>query len=133
MKRFLRALALLSVLVPLCAIGALVWSGLHDHLGVADVALVFGNKINADGKPSARLQARLDTAISLFKRGYFKTIIASGGTGKEGFAEGTVMKDYLIQNGIPDHAIIADNQGSDTFASAKNTVDILRSLHLRNH
>src|SRR5665213_1049418 len=96
-----------------------------DHLGKADIALVLGNKVNSDGSLSPRLKARLDTAVSLFQKGYFQKIIVSGGTGKEGFPEGTAMKHYLVTEGIPDSAILTDDHGVDTQASADNTVSIL--------
>lgn len=113
----------------LAAAGILVWSGMTDHLGKADVALVLGNQVYADGSPSPRLQARLDKAATLFQEGYFPKIIVSGGTGKEGVPEGTAMKRYLVTAGIPESAILVDDQGIDTQASAKNTVAILKSGH----
>ncbi len=108
------------------AVVVLVWDGRTERLGHADVALVPGNKVNADGSPSPRLKARLDKTIALYNRGYFKTIIVSGAMGKEGVLEGTAMKDYLVRSGIPDSAVLVDNEGVDTYASAKNTADILR-------
>jgi vancomycin permeability regulator SanA len=132
MKHLILSFFILATLVLFSAIGVLAWSGLHDHIGIADVALVPGNTVNADGKPSARLQARLDTTLGLYKQGYFKKIIVSGGTGKEGFAEGTVMKGYLIQHGVPNDAVIVDNLGMDTYASARNTATILRTLNLKS-
>lgn len=108
----------------LLAVTALVWSGLSDHVGTADVALVLGNTVNSDGTPSPRLKARLDTCVTQFQGGNFKLIIVSGGTGKEGFPEGTAMKSYLVRNGLPEDAILVDNQGVDTYASARNAKEI---------
>jgi vancomycin permeability regulator SanA len=116
---------LLAVLIFLAAAGAMIWSGLTDHLGVADVALVLGNKVNPDGSPSPRLKARLDTTVSLFRGGYFKKVIVSGGTGVEGVPEGTAMKRYLVSQGIPADAVIVDDLGVDTYASAGNTAKIM--------
>ena len=67
-------------LVLLLAAGALVWSGLHDDVQHADVALVLGNTVQTDGTPSPRLQARLDKTLELYRAGYFPAIIASGGS-----------------------------------------------------
>ncbi len=116
----------------LTATGILVWSGMSDHLGKADVALVLGNKVNTDGSPSPRLKARLDTAVDLFRLGYFPRVIVSGGTGIEGVPEGTAMKNYLVSAGIPESAILVDDQGIDTQASARNTVSILRSEQMKS-
>jgi uncharacterized SAM-binding protein YcdF (DUF218 family) len=119
-------------LLIIMAAGLIVWSGMSDHLGQADIALVLGNTVNPDGSPSPRLKARLDTAVSLFQKGYFQKILVSGGTGKEGVPEGTAMKRYLVTQGIPNSTILVDDQGVDTFASARNVVSILQAEHLKS-
>jgi vancomycin permeability regulator SanA len=115
----------LLFLVALVPAVLIVWDGLHDEMGRADVAVVLGNKVELDGTPSARLKARLDCAARLFKGGWFPAIIVSGGTGIEGFDEAAVMKRYLVDSGIPAAAIVEDNQGLTTFATAANTARIL--------
>jgi vancomycin permeability regulator SanA len=129
MKRKIAFTFLLVALLVLAAIGMLVWSGMNDHLGKADLALVLGNKVNPDGSPSARLKARLDTAADLYRKGWFPKILVSGGTGKEGFPEGTAMKNYLVGVGLPEAAILVDNEGVDTQASVVNTAAVLRAQH----
>jgi vancomycin permeability regulator SanA len=99
----------------------LVWAGLHDQLGKADVALVLGSKVETDGAPSPRLKARLDRTLELYRAGYFPDIIVSGGIGKEGFNEAAVMFGYLVRNGVPAAHVIVDSDGYTTFASAQNT------------
>lgn len=127
MRRRIRYL-LAAVAGMVCvAAGTLVGFGTTDHLGVADAALVLGNQVHRDGTPSPRLKARLDTASRYYQRGCFKKIIVSGATGKEGVPEGTAMKAYLIRAGIPEAAILVDDEGVDTWASAANTAAILRS------
>lgn len=120
----LAGLALLLLLVG--AVGVLVFSGLREDVRRADAALVLGSKVEPGGKPSVRLKARLDRTAELYKQGCFPLIIASGGHGIEGYPEGTVMKEYLIAQGVPAEAVIADNEGVDTWSSALNTAAILR-------
>ncbi|XHR30272.1 MAG: YdcF family protein [Chthoniobacteraceae bacterium] len=124
-RRFLQILGFALLLLVVCLV-ALVASGLNDHLGQADVALVLGNKIERDGRPSSRLQARLDRTIELYRSGYFPVIIVSGGIGIEGYDEALVMRDYLVSKGIPALAVIMDNKGITTFASAENAREIMR-------
>ena len=102
----------------------IIVSGLRDDIVSSDVALVLGNKVELDGTPSARLCARLDRTAELFRAGFFPSIIVSGGTGKEGFDEAAVMRDYLISHGVPASAVITDSHGDTTFASAVNTARI---------
>jgi len=104
--------------------------GLQDRLGYADAALVLGNTVNPDGKPSPRLKARLDKTLALYQMGYFHTIITSGAIGKEGYDEAVVMKNYLMARGVTATDIIADSRGNNTFASSQNTLQILKQRNL---
>lgn len=86
----------------------------------ADSLLVLGNTVNSNGSLSDRLQARLDKAIQLYHAGTSSTIVVSGGLGKEGHYEGTAMQQYLLRRGIPAAAIVVDNAGNTTQATAQN-------------
>lgn len=100
--------------------------GFNDELKIVDVAVVMGNKVELDGNPSFRLKSRLDKTIELYENGYFEYIITTGGIGIEGFDEASVMKDYLISYGIPEEKIIVDNQGYNTYLTAKNVKKIMK-------
>lgn len=120
LKRYLlSALFLFAGLFIFIAI-AIVIGGLTDNIGFADVAVVFGNTVTVDGKPSTRLRARLDKAIDVFRKGFVTYIFVSGGVGIEGYDEALVMNQYLIQKGIPGDKIITDNQGKNTYLTAKH-------------
>jgi vancomycin permeability regulator SanA len=100
---------------------AIVWDGLVDDLETADVAIVLGNKVEIDGTPSARLQARLDKAVALYAQGMFDRIIVSGGTGREGYDEAEVMQRYLVAKGIPESNVYVDSEGNNTYLTARNS------------
>jgi vancomycin permeability regulator SanA len=106
--------------------------GLQNKPCVQDVAVVLGNKVNADGSLSPRLKARLDKSLALYQQQKVQFIITSGGIGKEGQPEGTVMKKYLILQGVPASKIIVDDYGNDTEASAVNSKRLCDSLGLHN-
>ncbi|TGL44295.1 YdcF family protein [Leptospira perdikensis] len=93
----------------------------------SNTALILGNKVELDGTPSNRLQARLDRGVLLYKENLIQKIIVSGGIGKEGFDEARVMKNYLATQGIETDHIIEDNLGYTTEKSATNLKDIVRS------
>jgi len=131
-KRWLVAGFLLMVVGFAGAVGTLLFFGFHDQLGKADVGMVPGNAVDRWGTPSHRLRARLDRAAELYREGYFPKIIVSGGTGGAGFPEGTAMRTYLMKIGVPEGAIIVDNLGHDTYASAVNTKKILQEQGLRS-
>lgn len=123
-------------------VGLIVWflihsiyitiDGLNDKNKNADVAIVLGNKVNEDGTLSERLKARLDKSIELYNQNRVRTIIVSGGLGKEGFWEGKKMQEYLINNKIPTEKILVDNFGDDTEKTVENSIRITDSLHYKS-
>ena len=119
-------LSLSALVVFLLATTALVLAGLDDKLAPADVIVVPGNTILPDGTPSPRLQARLDAALTQFQAGLAPRILVSGATGKEGFDEAASMARYLHKRGVPAGAIIEDNQGWTTDATARNAAFLMR-------
>ncbi|NJL58393.1 MAG: YdcF family protein [Desulfobacteraceae bacterium] len=96
-----------------------VMIGLRDNLGHADIIVVFGNKVRDDGVPSDRLRLRLDRAKELYDTGYADYIVVSGGMGKEGHDEASVMMKYLSDNGVKSSSLITDSNGYDTYNTAK--------------
>jgi vancomycin permeability regulator SanA len=111
----------ITVFIFILAVSVLTIDGLMDDVHPADVIVVLGNKINSDGTPSKRLQARLNKAIQLYEQKNSSLIIVSGGTGKEGFDEAKVMKEYLVNKNIPAESVFEDNKGVDSFETSKNT------------
>jgi vancomycin permeability regulator SanA len=127
--RFKKLTLMLFLIIIIIFIGITIYiviDGLSDHIHKTDAMVVFGNQINPDGIPSPRLKARLDKAIQLFQQGYSPVIIISGGIEPNGFDEAAVMKAYLIQKGVPEDHIYSDNQGVDTYNSARNTTTLMQ-------
>ncbi|TNE50692.1 MAG: YdcF family protein [Deltaproteobacteria bacterium] len=105
----------------------LLVDGFTDELHRADLAVVFGNKVHPNGQPSKRLRMRLDRTLQLYKKGYFPTILVSGGKGVEGYDEAVIMKRYLVAQGIPSQAILVDSLGLTTRHTALHAAQLLRS------
>lgn len=127
-------LAILSFICLLfVGIGAILVDGLVDDVQTSDVGVVLGSKVNLDGIPSDRLQARLDRSAELYEQGYIRYIIVSGGTGIEGFNEARVMADYLAsKKSIPSAAILLDEHGDNTEATARNAAIIMNAHNLKS-
>lgn len=93
----------------------------------ADVIAIFGAAEYA-GHPSPVYRARLDHGYELFVRGMAPVVITTGGSAQDpDFSEGGVGKDYLLHRGIPEQAVIAETQGSDTAKSAARVANIMRA------
>src|SRR5713101_5099906 len=93
----------------------------------ADVIVVFGAAEYA-GRPSPVYRARLDHGYELFQKGMAPVVITTGGSAQDpDFSEGGVGRDYLLRRGIPEQALIAETQGSDTAQSAERVANIMRA------
>lgn len=101
--------------------------GVNAQPRPSDVAVVLGNRVERSGTPSGHLRLRLDHAFALYQQGVVKNIIVSGGLGREGFEEADVMRDYLIQRGVPAENIFADRGGYDTYETARNAKIIMHA------
>lgn len=108
--------------------------GLVDYRGQSCMAIVLGNKVEADSSLSPVLAGRVDRAIALYKDGKVSRIMVSGGTGTEDrpVPEGLAMRLYLEAHGIPRAAIIEDNKGENTYLTAKDFMAMNDSLHCEN-
>jgi vancomycin permeability regulator SanA len=104
---------------------AITVSGLNDNIHQSDVAVILGNHVAPNGQPSARLQARLDRAVELYRQGIFQNTIVSGGIDANGTDEAAAMKRYLVDRGLPSSKIVVDSGGNNTYLTAQNTSKIM--------
>jgi vancomycin permeability regulator SanA len=104
---------------------AITVSGLNDNIHQSDVAVILGNHVAPNGQPSARLQARLDRAVELYRQGIFQNAIVSGGIDANGTDEAAAMKRYLVDRGLPSSNILVDSAGNNTYLTAQNTSKIM--------
>jgi uncharacterized SAM-binding protein YcdF (DUF218 family) len=135
-KKKVRLLWILLPLVVIAAVIALLAHAIvHDSrprpLRPADVIIVFG-AAEYDGRPSPVYRARLDHAYVLFRNGLAPVIITTGGAAADpNYSEGGVGHDYLARRGVPDLALIAETQASDTAESADRVAVIMRANQMK--
>jgi vancomycin permeability regulator SanA len=103
--------------------------GLHDFTGKADVAIVLGNTVFKDGSLSPWLKGRVDQALHLYRNRQVKKIFVSGGIGTSFYPEGDGMHNYLLAQGVPDHDILVDNYGDNSYLTAKNFLAYNQTAH----
>ena len=103
-----------------------------EELHPADAIVVFG-AAEYSGHPSPVLRARLDHAFDLYQRHLAPVVITTGGAAADPtFSEGGVGQDYLRRRGVPENALIAETQGSDTAQSARRIAVIMHANGLRS-
>ena len=88
-----------------------------DDVTPHDVAIVFGAGVQPGGNPSPYLAARLDVAVSLYKAGKTKVVLASGSNPEVSYNEPKAMRAYLIAHGVPSGKIVLDYAGDDTYGT----------------
>lgn len=108
--------------------------GLWGYSGSADMAIVLGNRVDADGSLSPVLRGRVDRALELYRQGRVARIMVSGGMGLLAghYPEGLAMKQYLVAQGVPADRIIEDNHGENTYLTAKDFLPVADSLHVHS-
>ena len=101
-----------------------------QELHPADAIVVFG-AAQYDGRPSPVFKARLEHAQQLFRKGLAPVVITTGGAAADPkFSEGGVGHDYLMRKGVPESALIAETQASDTAESAVRVAAIMHENHM---
>jgi uncharacterized SAM-binding protein YcdF (DUF218 family) len=113
-----------------------VWRAAHTdearRVGHVDVIAVLG-AAEYNGRPSPTLQGRLEQAQLLFDKGVSPRILVLGG-GKAGdrTTEAAAGRDWLISQGVPEEAVIAQPEGSTTLESLEAAAGYMRDNGLRS-
>lgn len=89
-----------------------------------DVAIVFGARVLSDGRLSTMLYDRVDTAVDLYLDGKVDLILMTGDGHEPPYNEPEAMRDFAIQRGVPEEAIIMDTAGLRTYDSCYRAHDI---------
>src|SRR6478672_8045916 len=118
-RRILTVAVVLSFsLWLLSAASVLVWSS-RDEARPAQAIVVLGAAQYA-GKPSPVLRARLDHALELWNRHLASLLILTGGTGSgDTTSEAAVGRTYARKHGVPDTAILEEDEGRTTSESMR--------------
>lgn len=91
-----------------------------------EFGLILGAAVK-NGKPSPMLKDRLDAGIELYKKNKVEKLIMSGDGRDKYYNEVEVMKNYAINQGVPESDILLDSKGLNTSASMKNLKEVYNS------
>ena len=106
------------------ATAVLIWAS-RDEARPAQAIVVLGAAQYA-GKPSPVLRARLDHALDLWNRHLSALLILTGGTGSgDTTSEAAVGRTYARKHGVPDSAILVENEGRTTSESMRAVAGML--------
>jgi uncharacterized SAM-binding protein YcdF (DUF218 family) len=123
---------LITVIVAwsVSAASVLLW-GARDRARPSDAIVVLG-AAQYVGRPSPVLRARLDHALDLWQRGLAPRLIFTGGTGVgDTTSEAAVSRIYALKHGVPDTAILMENEGRTTRESLAAVSAIMHARQMR--
>jgi SanA protein len=80
------------------------------------VGVVFGAGLAPGGEASPLLAERLETALALFHAGKVQRLLLTGNAGAH-HDEIRAMRHYLLNAGVPERALLGDQEGTSTFDS----------------
>jgi len=110
----------------------------YSNLSDVDCIIILGAGIWGD-KPSPMLEDRLQEGIKLYQNNVSDKIIMSGDHGKKEYDEVNIMKNYVVERGIPSENIFMDHAGFSTYESiyrakeifqAKKVIIVTQKYHL---
>ncbi|MBK1809569.1 YdcF family protein [Clostridium sp. YIM B02505] len=126
MKKRIKMFLSIIILVFIAVEIFIFWIPLFTTPDKSDAIVVLGCRIRGE-TPSAFLTARTEEAAELFKNGYGKYIIVSGGKGQgESISEAEGMKRILLSKGIDEDKIIMEDKSTSTAENIKFTSKIMQ-------
>ena len=96
-----------------------------------DYIIILGCSLCKDGTPTPLLKGRVDRAIEFEKVQFSKTgkhakFVPSGGKGSdETISEAESMRNYLIEQGVPEKRIIMENHSKNTYQNFKYSNELI--------
>jgi uncharacterized SAM-binding protein YcdF (DUF218 family) len=126
MKRSIKGLVAGAILFICLLSTATCWLVGEDVPRRADVIVVLGCRVNADGSPSPMMQRRVMKAVELFNQKYAAKLLFTGGAVTSDYKESEVMSQYAQGLGVPSSAIELESYARSTIENAKNTDAIMK-------
>lgn len=83
----------------------------------APLIVIFGAAVRADGRPSLALLRRIGFGLEAAQLHPEAPLLCSGGVGRVGPSEASVMLDVLTAAGVAPERLIADEESLDTLQS----------------
>jgi uncharacterized SAM-binding protein YcdF (DUF218 family) len=127
-------LVLVGVVAVSWALSAIqVWRVASRDLAAPSDAIVVLGAAQYRGRPSPVLRARLDHAIGLYARGLAPRLVLTGGIAEGDTAsEAAVSRSYVLRAGVPDSAILLENDGRTTAQSIDRVARLLSARRLES-
>jgi SanA protein len=97
-----------------------------DNVPPRPVAMVFGARVLGSGRLSAMLADRVRMGVELYQSGKVRAILMTGDNSVDTYNEPEAMRQYALELGVPDDAIVLDYAGFRTYDSCYRARDIFQ-------
>jgi uncharacterized SAM-binding protein YcdF (DUF218 family) len=109
-----------------------VWLASRDDGARPAQAIVVFGTAQYNGEPSPVLKARLDHAISLYRRKLAPVIVVTGGRlPGDRFTEATASANYLLAHGVPDSDVLREVSGQSSWQSLAAVASFLKERGIK--
>lgn len=100
----------------------------HDpaDLPHAQVAIVPGSLVRADGSLGAVVRQRVDAAVALYEAGKVDKLLLSGDNGTHEYNEPDTMRDAVLAAGVPPGDVFTDYAGFSTWHTMRRAREVFR-------
>jgi uncharacterized SAM-binding protein YcdF (DUF218 family) len=106
-------------------VGAIYYQARDSKARSVDAIVVMG-AAQFNGTPSQVFQARLDTALSLYRQGLSPLIVVTGGRlAGDQFTEAESGRKFLIDRGVPADAVLMESVSHNTSESFRGVARLL--------
>jgi len=128
--RIVATLMVLAVAYYAISVVQVIQAGARDEREPVDAIVVMG-AAQFDGRPSPQLQARLDHVLVLWPENIAPSVVTTGGNlPGDRFTEAESSAKYLIAGGVPEDAILLEDEGSSTYESLEAVAALLSQRNL---
>ena len=125
--RIILILFLIAVVIYIGLIGMVCWKEAHVEAPQDnyDAIIVLGAQVRPDGTPSIQLQWRLDAAAEAYRKHPCIIVVCGAQGSDEPDAEAHVMRRVLIEQGIPEDAVLMDDTSFNTRQNLLHAASLL--------
>jgi len=110
-----------------CCLWRVLAASRRGPLRPADAILVLGRRLEGD-RPTEVFRQRLEHAASLWHMGLAPRVIVSGGlTGDATWSEAEAGRSWLLEQGLPDELVFAEDRSQHTLENLFNIREDLRA------
>ena len=125
--RIILILVLAALVIYIGLIGMVCWKETHVEAPQDnyDAIIVLGAQVKPDGTPSVQLQWRLDAAAEAYRKHPCIIVVCGAKGSDEPDAEAHVMCRILVEQGVPEDAVLMDDTSFNTRQNLLHAASLL--------